>query len=114
MRDDVPVMQVYSQENFINNRQDKLQQMNQDAKDIKHIATSINEKIYEQDDKLDIISKEMNKQVDDLKTGNQELVEARILTSKRNKSLACWTLFILILASVLGVSIYFLFFNNKD
>lgn len=84
--------------------------MNKDAKDIKNIATSINEKIYEQDDKLDIISKEMNKQVDDLKAGNQDLVAARILTAKRNKSIACWTLFVLVLASILGVSIYFLFF----
>lgn len=110
MRDDVPVMQAYTQEQFVSNRNDKLQQLNKDAKDIKDIASSINEKIYEHDDKLDVISKEMNKQVDDLKTGNQELLSARELTAKRNKSIACWTLFAVILASILGLSLYFLFF----
>ena len=103
-------MQVYSQEQFVTNRNDKIHQMNKEAKDIKEIATSINEKIYEQDDKLDIISKEMNKQVDDLKSGNKDLISARELTAKRNKSIACWTLLALALATILGLSVYYIVF----
>lgn len=109
MKDDVPVMQVYSQENFVKGREEAIRQMNQDARDIKDIATGINERIYDQDDKLSLISKEMNKQLDNVKEGNQDLEKAREITAKRNKSLAMWTLFAVTLAAILGVSIYFIF-----
>jgi t-SNARE complex subunit (syntaxin) len=109
MKDDIPVMQVYSQENFVKSRQDAINQMNKDARDIKDIATGINEKIYDQDDKLSLISKDMGKQLTDVKEGNQQLVQTREITARRNKNIAMWTIFAVTLAAILGASIYFLF-----
>lgn len=76
---------------------------------MKEIAVSINEKIYDQDDKLDSVNKKMENQVVDLKKGNEELHQAQILSEKRNKNLMCWTLFAATLAAVLIVSLYYLF-----
>lgn len=80
-----------------------------DAVTIREIAGSINEKIYDQDDKLDSVNKKMQDQVKDVKDGNRELHQARIITEKRNKNLMCWTLIAATLAAILGLSIYYLF-----
>ena len=52
----------------------------------------------------------MGGQLDNVKTSNEELEKARELTAKRNKSMCMCTLLAIALASILGVSIYFLFF----
>ena len=70
---------------------------------------SINEKIYDQDDKLDSVNKKMGNQVVDLKRGNEDLHQAQVLAEKRNKSIMCWTLFAATLATILLVSIYYMF-----
>ena len=70
---------------------------------------SINENIYDQDDKLDSVNKKMENQVVDLKKGNEELHQAQVLSEKRNKNLMCWTLFAAVLAVILVVSVYYLF-----
>lgn len=83
-----------------------------DARDIRDLATQVNQKIYEQDDKLDGLNKKMGAQVTEIKDANQELVKAREITSKRNKNMGCWLLFIVALLGILGGSIYFLM--SKD
>ena len=74
-----------------------------------NLATTINTKIYEQDDKLDEVSKEMRGQVDDIKASNDELMKARIITEKRNKGICMWTVLAFTLTLILGASIYFMF-----
>ena len=54
----------------------------------------------------------MGAQVTEIKDANQELVKAREITSRRNKNMGCWLLFIVALLAILGVSIYLLM--SKD
>lgn len=72
------------------------------------MATQVNQKIYEQDDKLDGLNKKMSGQVTEIREANQELNAAREITAKRNKNMGCWVIFIMALLSILGVSIWLL------
>lgn len=76
---------------------------------MRDIAGQINERIDEHDDKLDVICKEMTKQVDDLHSGNEELVAAREISGKRNKSVACWLFVVIALICILGGAFYAIF-----
>ncbi len=71
------------------------------------MAVQINTKIYEQEDKLAGISKQMGVQVEDVKKANAELRKAEVITKRRNKNVTCWVLFIFVLCLILGGSIYF-------
>lgn len=113
IRDDVPAMEVYDQEKFVNDRSEKIKQIHEDAKEVRNLAGVINEKIYDQGDKLDSINKQMGKQVEDVKVANKELVATREITSKRNKCMGWMVLFAIMISIILGVSIYFMFFHNK-
>lgn len=111
---DVAIMKVYDQADFINRRDDNIKKLNQDAKTINHLAADINTKIYEQDEKLNEVTKKMGGQVQDVKEANKELVKAKEMTSRRNKNMLCWVLLIFVLCLILGVTIYFLFKSDED
>ncbi len=113
IREDLPVMQVYSQEKFVEDRDHDIRRIHTEAKEVHQLAGQINEKIYDQEDKLSGLNKDMSKQLDNVKESNKELEQAKILTSKRNKNLMLWTLFAAILAAIFGLSIYFMFFKES-
>lgn len=104
-------MQIYDQEDFVKEREGKIKEMHKDAKDIRNMAGDINAKIYDGGNKLDDINKKMGTQVNDIKAANTELVATREITSSRNKCACYITVLALVLASVLGVSIYFMIFK---
>lgn len=111
--DDVPVMKIYDQDEFIQKREGEVKELHQKAQQINGLAYKINENIYQQGDKLDGLNKQMENQVQDLKKGNEELVKAKEITAKRNKNVMCWVLFIFILCMIIGLFVYFTFFDNK-
>jgi hypothetical protein len=111
--DDVPVMKVYDQTDFINKREGEIKELHQKAHQINDLAYKINDNIYQQGDKLDGLNKQMENQVTDLKKGNDELVKAREITAQRNKNVCCWVIFIFVLFLIVGAFIYFTFFDNK-
>lgn len=49
--------------------------------------------------------------MDNVTTANEELVKAKELSQQRNKTLCKLGIFILILVTILGLSIYFMFFQ---
>lgn len=102
-------MQVYSQQQFAEDRDKQIRMIHTEAQDVHTLAGQMNEKIYEQEDKLGAITKDMEGTLKDTKSANQELEKAKVITAGRNKSLGMWTLFVVILALVLGLSIYFMF-----
>ena len=106
---DVPIMKAYDQTEFVEKRQEQIKKLNQDARDVNQLAVDINGKIYEQGDKLEEVNKKMGKQVEEVKDANKELKQAQELSVKRNKNMMCWVLFIMALAAILMVSIYYLF-----
>ena len=85
--DSVPALEVYDQEKFIAQRQAKIKQIKTDAKGLNTLATEINGKIYEQDEKLDSINRELSYNVDNMKKANKDLEEAVKLSSGGNKCL---------------------------
>lgn len=108
---DIPVMQAYNQQEFIDNRNDKIKQLHSDAKEVKDIASQVNKNIYEQDEKLDYVVKKNKEQVVNVQTANQELAQAREITANRNKNIMCWTGLVAVLVIVLSLSIYYMFFK---
>ena len=74
--EDVPEMQVFDQAKFIKQRQAKISQIKHDAKGLNTLASEINGKIHEQDEKLDKINSELEYNVQNLKDANQDLEEA--------------------------------------
>lgn len=54
----------------------------------------------------------MGGQLDNVKQSNEELEKARELTKQRNKNMCMCTLFAIALATVLGLSMYFMFFSK--
>lgn len=112
--DEVPMMKVYDQTDFVNKREGEIKELNQKAQQINGLARQINENIYQQGDKLEDLNKKMEGQVEDLKKGNEELVQAREITAKRNKNVGCWVFFIFILFCIVGAFVYFTFFDKKQ
>ena len=60
-----------------------------------------------------MLSKDMTKQVNNVKESNKELNKAQEITASRNKSVTIWIIFAFVLAVILGLSIYFMFFSTK-
>lgn len=106
-------MQVYSQEKFVEDRHEEIRKIHSEAKEVHQLAGTINEKIYDQEDKLSALNKDMSKQLDDVKESNKELEKAKVITGKRNKSIAMCTGFAALLAIIFGFSIYFMFFKDS-
>ena len=111
---DIPIMQVYDQADFIEKRHENIKKVHEDAKIINGLATDIQGKIYEQDDKLDQLNKKNYENVQQVQKANQELVVARTISSKRNKNMACWVLLIIALAAILGFTGYLLFSSKSS
>lgn len=106
--DMVPVKMVYDQTKFIEDREKQVRQLNSDAKEVHSIAGQINEKIYQQDDKLDSLNKNMNNDLSNIQEANKELEQTRTITAARNKNLGRWTAIVVVLSLILGLSIYFI------
>lgn len=106
--DMVPVKMVYDQAKFIEDREKQVRQLNSDAKEVHSIAGQMNEKIYQQDDKLDSLNKNMNNDLSNIQEANKELEQTRTITAARNKNLGRWTAIVVVLSLVLGLSIYFI------
>ena len=60
-----------------------------------------------------MLSKDMTKQVKDVKESNKELNKAQEITATRNKSVTMWIIFASVLAVILGLSVYFMYFNTN-
>lgn len=101
--DDMPIVQVYDQEKFVQKREGQIKKIKSDAKDLNDIAININDKIYQQDGKLDDLNKELGKNVDDVKEANQNLAEAEQRSSKSNKKTLCLIMIITLLVLILIV-----------
>lgn len=100
--DDLPVVQVYDQEKFIEKRERDIKKIKTDAKDLNDIAGEIAVKIYDQDGKLDDLNKELGKNVHDVKKANVNLAEAEIRRKKGNKKMMC-LIFIIFLLLVMVI-----------
>lgn len=101
--DDMPIVQVYDQEKFIEKREGQIKKIKNDAKDLNEIAVEINTKVHQQDGKLDTLNKDLKKNVDDVKEANENLAEAQERSKKSNKKTICMILIIFILVAILGV-----------
>lgn len=75
------------------------------------IAANINAKIYEQDDKLDEISKKNMNSLNNIKNATGELRQAEAASNRNCKCIAYLTLMALVLVAVLSASVFMLFFN---
>lgn len=109
----MPVIQVYSQQDLIAGRDADINRFNQDAKDCRQIASDINSNIYDQDNKLDSIVKVQGDTAIQVKTGNEQLLEARAYAARRQKCIICLTAMTIILLAVLGLSVYVMFYKDR-
>lgn len=108
----MPVMQVYNQEELIEERKGKIQKVNQDARDIKRIAGDIHTNIHDQDDKLDGLVKNHGETAARIKEGNAQLVEAKKRAARRQQCMICLVLMSATLVAILSVSVYVMFFRK--
>lgn len=102
--DSVPTMEVYDQEKFIAQRNAKIKQIKNDAKGLNTLAGEINTKVYEQDEKLDALNKELSYNVDQLNKANKDLEDAARMSQGGNKCLLTWVVIIAVLVLVLVVT----------
>lgn len=98
-------MEVYDQTAFIANRDKKIKQIKQDAQNLNSIATEINGKVHQHDQKLDQIDKELVYNVEELNKANKDLEKAAELSKGSNK---CFIWALLFLMLVVGIILYFL------
>lgn len=106
LQDNVPVMEVYDQTKFIEQRKDKISKIKEDSKNLNDIAVDLNQEIYKQDSKLDDLNKELANDVEHVKEANKNLEEARSRSSGSNSKLMCWILIVFIFVVVLGITAY--------
>jgi t-SNARE complex subunit (syntaxin) len=90
-------METYDQEAFIEKRAKKIKQIKSDAKDLNSLATTINGKVHQQDEKLDDLNKELEYNVDELHKANKDLETAAKVSGKSNKCLLMMLLFLALL-----------------
>lgn len=107
-------MEVYDQSKFIEQRNDKIKQIKQDSKNLNEIATDLNDKIYEQDGKLDDLNKELANDVDMVKKANENLADAGARSSTGNRKMMCCILVIFVLVLILAVTAYVAFSKKSD
>lgn len=107
-------MEVYDQTKFIEERNQNIKKIKNDAKQINEIGQSINEKVVEQDYKLDTLEKELGRDVSFLKKANQELHEAEGLTKSDNSSKVKCLVFLFLVVIGVGIAMYFILFNGED
>lgn len=92
-------MEAYDQSAFIEKRNKKIKQIKADAKDLNSLATTINGKVHQQDEKLDDLNKELVYNVDELHKANKDLDEAAKISGKSNN---CLLITLLLLALIVG------------
>jgi len=98
-------MEVYDQTSFIANRDKKIKQIKTDAQNLNSIATEINVKVHQHDQKLDSIDKELVYNVEELNKANKDLEKAAELTKGGNK---CFIWILLFLAVIVGLLLFFM------
>lgn len=97
-------MEVYDQEKFIAQREAKIKQIKTDAKGLNTLASEINTKVYEQDEKLDTLNKELSYNVEQLNKANKDLEDAARLSKGGNKCLLTWVIIIAVLVAIGAIS----------
>lgn len=116
MQSDLPVLQVYDQEKFVNQRTDKVKQIKNDARDLNNLAVQINTKVVEQDGMLDSLNKDLENNKKIVQEANKDLFIAAQKGEESRKSQ--WMCLLLLFVIVAGVVIFVLFqagvFDKKD
>lgn len=103
---EIGVAKIYDQEQYVAKRGEKIVNIKMESKAIKDVTEVIHQKVYEQDEQLDALNKQMGNAVQNVKKGNRELEEAKETTKKSNKNMLCLLLLIIILLAALGISLY--------
>jgi len=114
MDDEIQVMEVYDQTKFIEERNQNIKKIKNEAKQINEITVSIKDKVVEQDYKLDTLEKELGRDVSYLKKANQELHEAENLTKGDNSSKIKCLVFLFLVVVGVGIALYFILFTGDD
>ena len=92
-------MEAYDQTAFIEKRNKKIKQIKSDAKDLNSLATTINGKFHQQDDKLTDLNKELEYNVEELHKANKDLEVAAKVSGKSNKCLLITMLLLFVLVA---------------
>ena len=107
-------MEVYDQTKFIEERNQNIKKIKSDAKQINEIGKSINDKVVEQDYKLDTLEKDLGGNVSFLKKANQELQEAEGLSKSDNSSKIKCMVFLFLVVVGVGIAMYFVLFSGEE
>ena len=108
--DEVPVMQVYNQSEFVEKRQKDIERLNKDAREINSIARDVNGKIYAQDEKLDKMNHQLeNHVITNLHTANEDLAKAEEISKKRRTNYTFFVAIIAVGVLIIILTVYFLF-----
>ena len=108
----VPVLEAYDQTQFIQGRNENIKKMRNDAGEIHQIATDINQDIYEQDNKLDQLNRDLLSTHSDVRKANQDLFQASEMSGKQKNKICLCSLGVLALISIIVVLLY-IFLTNK-
>ena len=103
---EIGIAKIYDQEQYVTKRGEKIVNIKMESKAIKDVTEVIHQKVYEQDEQLDALNKQMGSAVQNIKKGNKELVTAKETAKKSNSNTVCLILLIIILVAVLGISLY--------
>lgn len=101
----VPIMEAYDQSTFIEKRNKKIKQIKNEAQNLNSLATEINGKVHQQDEKLDTLNKELDYNVEELHKANKDLEKAAKVGGGNHKCLIFALLFLV--AIVAGVAVTF-------
>jgi t-SNARE complex subunit (syntaxin) len=117
MQADLPVLQVYDQEKFVNNRTHKVKKIKNDARDLNNLAVQIKTKVEDQDGMLDDLNKDLEANKKVVVSANEELFKAAQKGEESRKTQWMCLLFLFII--VLGIIMFILFkmgiiFKNDD
>lgn len=107
MQEELPVLQVYDQEKFVNNRTEKVKKIKNDARDLNNLAVQIHQKVEEQDGMLDSLNKDLEANKKQVVEANQNLFEAAQTGEQSRKTQ--WMCLLLLAVVVSGIGIYLLF-----
>ena len=99
-------MEAYDQSKFIEKRNEKIKQIRQDAQNLNSIATEINGKVHQQDQKLDTLNKELDYNVESVRKANKNLDKAAKVGSKSRKCMIWALIFLLLLVVGTGITLY--------
>ena len=103
---EIGIAKIYDQEQYVAKRGEKIVNIKMESRAIKDVTEVIHQKVYEQDEQLDALNKQMGNAVQNVKKGNKELTTAKETAKKTNSNMVCLMLLIIVLLAVLGISVY--------